>query len=508
MYDDNQITIDGSTELSFTEDVLKRYEAYGWHTQTVSDVSHGIDDLRQAVKNAQAEIDRPSIIKVKTVIGYGSPSKAGTESAHGAPLGPEDLAGAKEFFGLDPTKSFQIDDDVRAEYAKSTAAGEAQKAEWNVMYALYKAAHPANAAELERRLSYELPADIVDKLPRFTFGKDKDEATRKFSETCINAVAPSLTEFVGGSADLTPSNLTYIKSSGDFQKYTPAGRYFRFGVREHGMCAITNGIFAYGGLRPFCATFLVFTGYCLGSIRLAALSRFGVIYIMTHDSIGLGEDGPTHQPIETLETLRCIPNINVCRPADSNETSASYYIALKHVMTPTVICCSRSTVPALQGSSIENATMGAYAVVACGSPALILVATGSEVGPCVEAAKELSAGGLATRVVSMPCQEVFLQQSVDYQKSILPGSIPTLSVEAASINGWHRFAHAHIGMTQFGRSGSGSAVFKFFGFSKENIVAKGKSLVQFYADSSVPDLMNRPVFESAEDDGHSLPSIL
>lgn len=508
MYDDNQITIDGSTELSFTEDVLKRYEAYGWHTQTVSDVSHGIDDLRQAVKNAQAEMDRPSIIKVKTVIGYGSPSKAGTESAHGAPLGPEDLAGAKEFFGLDPTKSFQIDDDVRAEYAKSTAAGEAQKAEWDAIYALYKAAHPANAAELERRLSYELPADIMDKLPRFTFGKDKDEATRKFSEKCINAVAPSLSEFVGGSADLTPSNLTYIKSSGDFQKSTPAGRYFRFGVREHGMCAITNGLFAYGGLRPFCATFLVFTGYCLGSIRLAALSRFGVIYIMTHDSIGLGEDGPTHQPIETLETLRCIPNINVCRPADSNETSASYYIALKHVMTPTVICCSRSTVPALQGSSIENATMGAYAVVTCESPALILVATGSEVGPCVEAAKELSASGFATRVVSMPCQEVFLQQSVDYQKSILPGNIPTLSVEAASINGWHRFAHAHIGMTQFGRSGSGSAVFKFFGFSKENIVSKGKSLVQFYADSSVPDLMNRPVFESAEDDGHSIPSIL
>lgn len=502
LYDDNEITIDGSTDLSFTEDVLKRYEAYGWHTQTVGDVAYGIEDLRQAVKNAQLETDRPSIIKVKTSIGYGSPSKQGLASAHGAPLGAADLAGAKAFYGLDPTAKFHIDDDVKEEYAKSTAAGELKRDAWDALFAKYSEAHPDKAAELKRRFAHELPEGILDKLPSFTVGKDKDLATRQFSEACINAVAPGLAELVGGSADLTHSNLTYIKSSGDFQKDTPHGRYFRFGVREHAMAALCNGMFAYGGLRPFCATFLVFVGYCIGAIRLSALSKFGVIYVMTHDSIGLGEDGPTHQPVETLETLRCIPNINVCRPADSNEMTASYRLALASSKTPTVICCSRSTVKGIKESTVDKALMGAYAARSCDDPKLIIVATGSEVGICIDAADKLTDAGIATRVVSMPCQEVFLQQSTEYQKSILPGNIPTLSVEAAAVNGWHRFAHGHIGMTQFGRSGPGSDVFKFFGFTVENIIAKGNELLSFYSAVPCPDLMHRPIFESAQVDGH------
>ena len=502
LYDDNEITIDGSTDLSFTEDVLMRYDAYGWHTQTVGDVANGIEDLREAVKKAQLETGRPSMIKIKTAIGYGSPSKQGLASAHGAPLGEADLAGAKTFYGLDPTAKFQIDEDVTAEYSAASAAGEVKRQTWESMFEAYSAAHPDKVAELKRRFAHELPEGVLDKLPSFQVGTDKDMATRKFSEGCINAIAPDLQELVGGSADLTPSNLTYIKTSGDFQKDTPQGRYFRFGVREHGMAAICNGMFAYGGLRPYCATFLVFVGYAIGAIRLSALSRFGIVYVMTHDSIGLGEDGPTHQPVETLESLRCIPNINVCRPADSNETTAAYRIGLVSSKTPTVICCSRSNVTGIAESTVEKALMGAYAAISCEKPALIIVATGSEVGPSMVAAKELAEAGIATRVVSMPCQEVFLQQTVEYQKSILPGNVPTLSVEAAVEHGWHRFAHAHIGMTQFGRSGNGSDVFKFFGFTSENILAKGKELVAFYGDSACPDLMNRPVFNSAQSDGH------
>lgn len=497
LYDDNKITIDGHTDLSFSEDVGKRYEAYGWQVLTVDDVAGGIKSLRDAVNTAKAETDKPTIIKISTVIGYGSPSKANTHAAHGAPLGPEDLAGTKEFYGLDPTKSFQIDDDVKAAYATSTEAGETKKKEWDAMYAKYKEANPEKAAELERRFSGKLPDGIADKLPKFEIGKDKDKATRQFSNLCLNAIAGDLPELIGGSADLTPSNLTALKCSGDFQKDTPAGRYLRFGVREHGMSSICNGLFAYGGFRPFCATFLNFVGYALGAMRLSALSKFGVIYIMTHDSIGLGEDGPTHQPVEIIESLRSMPNILVFRPADSNETAASYQVALEKTETPTVICCSRSGVPAIESSTIEKATKGAYIAVDAADPALVLIGTGSEVGICIKAAKELADAGIATRVVSMPCQEIFLEQGDEYQKSVLPGNVPTLSVEASAEHGWHRFSHAQIAMTRFGASGKGAAVFEMFGFSTENVVNKGKALVEFYKKAgSVPDLNSRPVFDN------------
>jgi len=498
LYDDNEITIDGETSLSFSEDVLKRFEAYGWHTQTVVDAETDLGKLRDAIQTAKAVTDQPSIIKIKTKIGYGSPSKEGLEAAHGAPLGVDDLAGAKKFYGLPPDKSFYVPEEVQAVFTAAAERGDAKRKEWEAMFAEYTKEFPDKAAELSRRFAGKLPEGVLDKLPTLK-AEDKALATRQHSQKCLAAVGPHLPELVGGSADLTPSNLTNYTGLVDFQKdpNTHGGRYFRFGVREHAMVSICNGMFAYGGLRPYCATFLVFTGYALGAMRVSALSKFGIIFVMTHDSIGLGEDGPTHQPVEHLETLRAMPNMMVWRPADGNETSAAYKVALEHTGTPSTICCSRSTVPNLEKSSIELASKGGYVAVEEANPDLILIATGSEVGPCLEAAKTLGESGIKTKVVSMPCQEVFLKQSSAYQTTVLPGTVPTLSVEAAAPHGWHRFSHAQIGMTSYGKSGAGSAVFKHFGFSADNIVSKGTQLVKFYKKAgSVPDLNLRPIFET------------
>jgi len=506
LYDDNLITIDGSTDLSFTEDVSKRYEAYGWHVQTVSDVQSDLVDLRSAVEAAKAVTDKPSIIKIRTTIGFGSLNE-GSASTHGAPLKPDDLADTKKGYGLVSDKTFHVDDDVKEAYAKHSAELETKQQQWESMFEKYKTAHPDKATELTRRFSHQLPDKYADALPTFEVGKSSSDATRKSSQICLQSVAPLLSELVVGSADLTPSNLTALKCSGDFQKDSPQGRYLRFGVREHGMAPICNGLFAYGGMRPFCATFLNFAGYALGSIRVSALSQFGVLYIMTHDSIGLGEDGPTHQPVEIIESLRAMPNINVFRPADINEMNAAYQMALQTHKTPTVICCSRGGVKALEHSSVEQSKQGAYIVYGKEQEnvQLILVASGTEVGPCVEAAQALvkEHGLSGVRVVSMPCQELFLQQSEEYQRSVLPGDIPTLSVEASAINGWHRFSHAQIGVTRFGLSAPGGALFEHFGFTTSNITAKGKALFDFYKSTPVPNLMSRPIFDNIQSNlGH------
>jgi len=498
LYDDNNITIDGSTDLSFTEDVQKRYEAYGWQVLTVETVEKDLKDLRAAIASAKANESQPTMIKIRTTIGKGSLLE-GTAATHGAPLKPDDMSQAKRGWGL-PDEPFTLADDVKALYVKRTQTVEGKFAEWGKLYASYKAANPEKAAELDRRFNQQLPAGIDAALPSFDYKTDKAKATRQYSQACIGSIAPIMPELMGGSADLTPSNLTAISCSGDFQKATPEGRYLRFGVREHGMAAICNGLFAYGGIRPFCATFLNFAGYALGSIRVAALSKFGVIYVMTHDSIGLGEDGPTHQPIEMIESLRSMPNINVFRPADSNEMSMSYKVALESHSTPSVICCSRSGLPALEHSSVEKAALGAYTIIGedieLSKTDLIIVGTGSEVGSCVEAAAKLAESGIMVRVVSMPCQEIFVAQSMEYQRSVLPGNIPTLSVEASAEHGWHRFSHAQIGMTRFGMSGPGAELFEKFGFTTENVTEKGQALVEFYKGGNVPDLMNRPIFNS------------
>jgi len=505
LYDDNHITIDGSTDLSFTEDVNKRYEAYGWHVQTVDDVANGLDALRLAVEEAKKVKDKPSIIKVRTEIGFGSPNKQGSASSHGAPLGHEELAAVKDrLYGLDSQQFFQVDDDVKAYYKNQANEGEAQKLAWDAAFANYQKAHPEKAAELTRRFSGELPEGVYDDLPQFNFATDKPAATRKFSEQALNSVAPKLPELMGGSADLTGSNLCKLAGEQIFQADCPEGRRMNFGVREHAMAAMCNGMFAFGGIRPFCATFLQFAGYALGAMRCSALSQMGVIYIMTHDSIGLGEDGPTHQPIEMLESLRAMPNMNVLRPADLNEMAAAYKMALNCRKTPSVICASRGTVKPLEFSCNIKAMKGAYTVLqeeGEGVPELIMVATGSEVWRCVDAAKALqSEHSVRTRVVSMPCQEAFVEQDEEYRRSILPGNIPTLSVEASAEHGWHRFSHAQIGVqNRFGMSGPLEELFIKFGFGAENVASKGKALVDFYKNyGSVPDLNARPSFNNMQ----------
>mmetsp|Transcript_2246 Transcript_2246/g.5546 ORF Transcript_2246/g.5546 Transcript_2246/m.5546 type:complete len:735 (+) Transcript_2246:222-2426(+) len=509
IYDDNNITIDGSTDLAFTEDVKKRYEAYGWQVLTVDDVANGLDDLRAAIEKGKKTTDKPTLIKTRTAIGFGSPNKEGKASSHGAPLGTSEIEAMKSrLYGMDPEKSFFVDEDVAAYYKQQSEEGDKAEVEWKADFAKYKKAHPGKATELERRFNNELPEGVFDDLPTHVFGKDKANATRKFSQACINAVAPKLPELVGGSADLSGSNCCLIKDAGHFQRDSPDGRMIHFGVREHAMAAICNGMFAYGGMRPFCATFLQFAGYALGAMRCSALSNFGVIYIMTHDSIGLGEDGPTHQPVEMLESLRAMPNINVIRAADANEMSAAYQIALKSVNTPTVICCSRGTVANLEHSSSDKAMKGAYTLIqedGQNAPDLVLVGTGTEVMRCVDAAKALlSEHSIRARVVSMPCQEAFLEQSDEYRRSILPGNIPTLSVEASSEHGWHRFSHAQISMTRFGMSAPLEELYVKFGFDAENVASKGKALVDFYKNlgGNVPDLNARPTFVNFKGSAH------
>ncbi len=499
LYDDNNITIDGDTALSFSEDVAKRYEAYNWHVQKIGDVNK-LDDVRSAIAAAKAETGKPSIICIKTVIGEGSPSKAGTAGCHGAPLGEEELVATKKGFGLaNPEEKFSISDAVKAHFSSAAQKGEAAMGVWQKTMDAYSAANPEMAKEILRRFAGELPADAFDLLPKFVVGEDKDIATRKFSQKCIDALVPKLPEMVGGSADLTPSNCTFPKGAKDYQKSSPDGKYFRFGVREHAMAAVCNGLFAYGGMRPYCASFMTFIGYCMGSVRVSALSRFGIMYIFTHDSIGLGEDGPTHQPIEQLEQIRSMPNINLWRPADSDEMAAAYKSAAEERHTPSVIACTRQTVTGMFGSSVEKALKGAYTVIESdGPPSLIIVATGSEVGLSAKAVEALVAQGIPTALVSMPCQELFLQQSQEYQASVLPGNVPTLSVEASAVHGWHRFSHAQIGMESFGASGKGGALMEHFGFTPENVANKGKALVEFYKfeGKTVPNLRDVPVFEA------------
>jgi transketolase len=498
LYDDNRIQIDGDTALGFTEDVNKRFEAYGWHTLVVEDGDNDLAAIDAAITEAKSVTDKPSLIKIRTTIGFGS-SKAGTEKVHGAPLGEDDVVEVKTRFGFDPEQSFYIPEEVSEMYARVAEAGEALAAEWAALFENYKAEYPEEAAELERRIQGKLPEDWRDRLPTYT-ADDPAMATRKLSHIVINNIADVLPELIGGSADLTGSNLTRWNTAVDFQAEgsefgEPAGRYLRFGVREHGMAAILNGLAAYGGFIPFGSTFLNFINYALGAVRLSALSKERVIYIMTHDSIGLGEDGPTHQPIETLASLRALPNLYVIRPADGNEVSAAYITAIESTETPTVISLTRQNLSQLEGSSIEGALKGAYVLSQPADdeqPQVILVGTGSEVEICVAAAKQLAEEGVLVRVVSMPSWELFDQQDAEYRVSVFPEGIPVISVEALSTLGWERYSHAQIGMRTFGVSGPYQEVYAEFGFTPESIAEKVQQTIEFYKDKPVPSLALRP----------------
>ncbi|WP_269621947.1 transketolase [Prochlorococcus marinus] len=482
LYDDNHITIDGKTDVSFTEDVLKRYEAYGWHVQHVPDGNNDVDAIAKAIHLAKEVKNKPSLIKVTTTIGYGAPNKSDTAGVHGAPLGEEEteLTRKQLDWSYGP---FEIPQEVYSEYQKAIGRGEKLEKEWNQLLSTYRSKYPIEANEFERMLRGELPNNWDKDLPSYS-SDDSGLATRKHSQICLGALGPNLPELIGGSADLTHSNYTDIKGeTGSFQPETPEKRYLHFGVREHGMAAILNGI-AYhnSGLIPYGGTFLVFADYMRGSMRLSALSELGVIYVLTHDSIGVGEDGPTHQPIETIPSLRAIPNMLVFRPGDGNETSGSYKVAIENRKRPSSLCLSRQGMPNQANSSSEKVALGGYILEDCeGLPDLIFIGTGTELNLCVEAAKELTGKGKKIRVVSMPCVELFEEQSNSYKEEVLPSNVrKRIVVEAAQAFGWHKYIGLDgdsVTMHSFGASAPGGTCMNKFGFTVENVLDKANKLL-------------------------------
>ncbi len=482
LYDDNHITIDGRTDVSFTEDVLKRYEAYGWHVQEIPEGNTDIEGISQAIEKAKSVTDKPSIIKVTTTIGYGSPNKSDTAGIHGAPLGEEEAELTRKKLGWS-YKPFEIPQDAYDQYRQAIQKGEQLEEEWNQTLATYKGKYPNEASQFERMLRGELPEGWDKDLP--TYGSDdKGVATRKHSQICLGALGPNIPELIGGSADLTHSNYTDIKGeTGSFQYDSPEKRYLHFGVREHAMAAILNGI-AYhdSGLIPYGGTFLVFADYMRGSMRLSALSELGVIYVLTHDSIGVGEDGPTHQPIETIPSLRAMPNMMVFRPGDGNETSGAYKIAIKNRKRPSSLCLSRQGMANQQNSSVDKVAFGGYVLEESdGTPELILIGTGTELDLCVQAAKKLTTEGKKVRVVSMPCVELFEEQSESYKEEVLPSNIrKRLVVEAAESFGWHKYIGLDgdsVTMNSFGASAPGGLCMEKFGFTVENVLNKSRNLL-------------------------------
>ncbi len=481
LYDDNHISIDGDTSVSFTEDVGMRYEAYGWHVLTVPDGDTNLAAIEKAIADAKAVTDKPTLIKIRTTIGFGSPNKGGTAGVHGAALGADEMKLTRENLGwtLEP---FVMPEDALAHFRKAVARGAQAEADWNKIWQDYQAKYPTEAAAFDRQINYNLPTDWLKALPIFT-PDGKALATRQTSEMLINAIGGAVPELIGGSADLTHSNLTYLKGSPDFQKGSYNGRNLRFGVREHGMGAICNGIALHkSGLIPYCATFLVFADYMRAAIRLSALSQAQVIYVMTHDSVALGEDGPTHQPVETIASLRVIPNLLVFRPADGNETAGAYKIATERRNQPSLMAMTRQALPQLAGSSIDAVARGAYIVSdSLDLPDLILIGTGSEVSLCVTAAEKLRADGHKVRVISMPCWELFDEQDAAYRNAILPKEAKKrLVVEAASSFGWAKIYGDEgdmLSIDRFGVSAPGGLAMEKFGFTVDNVVAKAKALL-------------------------------
>ncbi|KAG0031721.1 Transketolase [Podila clonocystis] len=495
LYDDNHITIDGDTEVSFTEDVVKRFESYGWHVIVVKDGNNDLEAMAKAIEEAKKVTDKPSLIKIFTTIGFGS-LMAGTEKVHGSPLKADDIVQLKKAMGFNPEESFAVPQSTYDLYHAKAAKGAGINSEWDALLEKYSAQYPELASELKRRLANELPEDWAKALPRFT-PADKAIATRKLSESVLNKVADLLPELMIGSADLTGSNLTRWKTAVDFQPESSgvgnyAGRYLRYGVREHGMSAIMNGLDAYGGIIPAGATFLNFISYASGAVRLSALSGHRVLYIMTHDSIGLGEDGPTHQPIETMAMIRATPTLVDLRPADGNETSGAYLFAISAKDRPSVLALTRQDLPQLEGSSVEKTLFGGYVLQEVEGADVTLVGTGSEVSLCVDAAKLLKEQGIKARIVSMPSTTLFDEQSHEYRASVLIDGVPSVSVEAMTTFGWNRYAHESLGIDTFGASGPYKEVYAHFGLVPDVVAAKVQKIVAFYkGEGHVPSLVRK-----------------
>ena len=485
LWDDNRITIDGSTGLAFSEEVGARFAACGWRVERVAD-GNDLDALARGFAAAAAERERPTLLVVRTEIGYGSPNKQGSAAAHGSPLGAEEARLTKAALGWDPEATFLVPEAARAAYDEARRRGAAARAEWLARAAALAEAEAALAAELARRLSGELPAGWDADLPVFP-ADPKGEATRVVSGELLNLFAPRLPELVGGSADLAPSNNTLLRGEADSLPATPGGRNLRFGVREHAMGAILNGLALTGGLRPYGGTFLVFSDYLRPAVRLAALMRLPVVYVFTHDSILLGEDGPTHQPVEQLAALRAIPGLVVLRPADANETVAAWRVALARRDGPTALALTRQQVPVLPGSAErapEGVARGGYVLAETGpggTPALLLLATGSEVALALGAASELGGRGIACRVVSLPSWELFSRQEPAYRDAVLPPAVRRrLAVEAGTSFGWHRWVGSEgavHGIDRFGESAPAPALAERFGLSVAGVVAAATRLL-------------------------------
>jgi transketolase len=500
LFDDNSVSLAGSTALSFTEDVGKRFEAYGWHVQLVDD-GNDLEAIDAALHTAKDELSRPSLISVRTIIGYGSPNKQGTSSSHGSPLGRDELLAAKKNLGWPTEPDFLIPDDAREQFGKALSHGKAIQAEWEAAFARYSQAFPEPAAEFKRRMASELPKGWEKDLPVFQ-ADPKGIATRKASETILQALAPRIPELMGGSADLNPSTFSWLKGFGDFAspktssegvqglvggEWGYGGRNVHFGVREHAMGSVATGMALHGGLIPYTATFLVFSDYMRPPMRLAALSGCRVIYIFTHDSIGLGEDGPTHQPVEQIMNLRAVPNLTVIRPADAAETVESWRAALLRNDGPTALIFTRQGVPVLDRTQCQGAQAlqrGGYTLweSAKDMPQVILIGTGSETYIALEAGKKLAGQGIGVRVVSLPSWELFDGQPQDYRDSVLPPEVKArVAVEAGIKLGWEHYVGLEgtvIGMKSFGASAPASVLYEKFGITVERVVQAAKDLIK------------------------------
>ena len=497
LYDQNHISLAGATEIDFTENVAKRFEAYGWHTRVVSD-GNDTEDVARAIREAQTEDQRPSLLLLRTHIGYGSPHKQDNFTAHGDPLGEDELQATKKALGWPTMEKFYLPQDSVAYFRQALPRGAQMEEEWRKKYDAYKQAFPKEAAEFESIVSGNLPQGWDAGLPKYK-PTDKPMATRAAGGEAMNALAQHIPNLIGGSADLNPSTRTALKGLGDFQspevsgpgtlgavggEWSYAGRNIAFGVREHGMGAAVNGMAAHGGLLPFSATFFTFSDYMKPAIRLGALSRLKVVYVFTHDSIGLGEDGPTHQPIEHLAGLRALPELTVIRPADGNETVEAWAFAIQHD-GPTLLVLTRQAVPHLDrgGAKEPGVARGAYVLADAegGSPDVILIGTGSEVSLCVSAREKLNKRGVKARVISMPSWSLFEAQPEAYRESVLPRSMKKrVTVEAGSPVGWHRWAGdegAVIGVERFGASAPGPDVLTHLGFTADHVAATALRLL-------------------------------
>jgi transketolase len=483
LYDDNHISIDGSTDLAFTEDRAARFEAYGWHVQKVAD-GNDVEAIDAAIQNAKAD-PRPSIIMCRTVIGYGAPNKQGTSKAHGEALGDAELDAAKENLGWPVEPRFYVPQNVLDFYRQALDRGAARETAWNDQFAAFQSEFPVLASELARRLAGELPLDWESALPVFP-ADAKGMATRVSSGKVLNALAKAIPELIGGSADLAPSTKTWLDGEKAFQSDTPEGRNFHFGVREHAMGAAVNGMALHGGVIPYGATFLVFSDYMRPTIRLSAISHSGSIWVFTHDSIGVGEDGPTHQPVEHVAALRVIPNLVTLRPGDANETAQAWKIAIERRHAPTAIAFSRQNTPTLDRdkyASAEGVQKGAYVLGDLGdkAPEIILMATGTELGLIVSAGERLAAEGVGVRLVSMPSWELFQAQGSKYIQEVLPSKIPTrIAVEAGVSFGWERWVGDHgliLGVDRFGASAPMKIIYEEYGLTVENVVLNAKQLL-------------------------------